>query len=327
MSLIWLFPGQGSQQVGMGKALCAASSAAREVFSRADRALGWSVSELCFEGPESKLGQTAFTQPAILTVSMAAVAALREAHPELVPAYAAGHSLGEYSALVASGSLALEDAVRLVHTRGRAMQAAVPEGRGGMAAVLGGNREAVLALCQTAAQGDVLAPANFNSPGQVVVAGHTDALARAVQLAPAFQLKARVLKVSAPFHCPLMRAAAVVVDRALSDVSLAAPIFPVVSNVDARANSDPMCARRLLVEQVDRPVLWEQSVRCLIDWGASRALELGPGNVLAGLVKRIDPALDVLGIGEPEGLKRAAGLLGRRLPASDWLAGQSSLQA
>ncbi len=309
MQLVWLFPGQGAQSVGMGKALVDSSAAAREVFARADRALGWSISRLCFEGPEGELMLTANTQPAILTVSLAAVAALREAYPGIAPSYAAGHSLGEYSALAAAGVLSLEDAVRLVHARGRAMQAAVAEGVGGMAAVIGGDRERVQALCEAAADGQVLSPANFNAPGQVVVAGHAEAIARAVGLAAARGLKAVPLKVSAPFHCTLMEPAALAVERELAKITLSPPRFPIVSNVDAAPNSDPQRIRLLLVQQVSSPVLWEPSVRRLVDLGATHALEIGPGQVLTGLGKRIAKTLPVLGVGDPGAVQKVAEFL------------------
>jgi [acyl-carrier-protein] S-malonyltransferase len=306
VGLVWLFPGQGVQHVSMGSQWAQASAAAREVFARADAALGWSVSNLCFAGPERELTLTANAQPAILTTSLAVLAALRERYPKLVPAYAAGHSLGEYSALVAAGALSLEDAVRLVHTRGKAMQSAVPEGQGGMAAVMGGSPEVVAELCRETAQGEVLSPANYNAPGQIVVAGHAGAVGRLVEQAGHRKLKAVLLKVSAPFHCALMRPAAVALERALASIDFSPPTFPVVSNVEALPNREPSRWPELLVRQVDGPVLWEQSVRRLVELGAAQALEIGPGQVLAGLVKRIDKTLSVLSIGEPDALGKVA---------------------
>lgn len=307
MSIAWLFPGQGTQFVGMGKALCDASAAAREVFERADRALGWSISKLCFEGPESELTLTKHTQPAIVTTSIAALAALREAHPDLsAPAAAAGHSLGEYSALVAAGAISLEDAVRLVHLRGKAMQDAVPEGQGAMAAVMGGDADAVRRLCAEAAEGEVVSPANFNAPGQIVIAGHASAVGRASALASKYKLKAIPLKVSAPFHCELMAPAARAVQAALAEIQLGPLAFPVVPNVEARENSDTSRVPDLLVRQIDGPVLWEQTITAMAESGVRRALEIGPGKVLAGLVKRIDKRISVYAAGDPESIAEVA---------------------
>lgn len=307
MSVAWLFPGQGSQSVGMGQAMCEASPRARAVFERADRALGFSISRLCFEGPDSELLLTKHAQPAILTVSIAALEALREAHPSLPePAFVLGHSLGEYSALVAAGALAFEDAVRIVHERGLAMQEAVPEGHGGMAAIMGGDAAAVALLCEDAAQGDVLAPANFNAPGQVVIAGARAAIERAVELAKTRSLKAIVLKVSAPFHSSLMEKARERVARALAQVTVADPRIPVVCNVVAEPVTSGGRLAELLVSQVDHAVLWEQSIRFVAQAGVDRALEIGPGQVLSGLVKRIDKSIRVWCVGAPEGALKAA---------------------
>ncbi|MBM4362316.1 MAG: ACP S-malonyltransferase [Deltaproteobacteria bacterium] len=303
----WLFPGQGTQTVGMGKALYDASPAARAVFERADRALGFPISRLCFEGPEADLTLTANTQPAILTTSLAALAALREALPSLPdPAFAAGHSLGEYSALVAAGALELEDAVRLVRLRGEAMQAAVPEGTGAMAAILGGDSAAVSALCAEARGDDVLAPANFNAPGQVVIAGHAAAVARARELAGSRKLKAIPLAVSAPFHCSLMAPAARAVAAALDRIPVQNPRFPVVANVDARPATTDREVRAQLVRQVDGAVRWEESVAFIVAQGVTRAFEIGPGRVLAGLARKIDKRLEVLGVADPAGVAEAA---------------------
>lgn len=290
----------------MGKALAVASPAARDIFERADRALGFSVSALSFEGPEDELTLTKHAQPAILTASIAALAALREARPDLtLPSYAAGHSLGEYSALVAAGALAFEDAVRLVHLRGRAMQDAVPAGRGAMAAIMGGDADAVEALCAEAAAGDVLAPANFNAPGQIVVSGSAEAVARAVELAGARKLKAIPLKVSAPFHSALMAPAAKVVDQALADIPVSPLAFPVISNVEARPNDDASRVRELLVRQIDGAVRFHESITVMAEAGVTTALEIGPGKVLAGLVKRIDKRISVTGCFEPDSLSAA----------------------
>ncbi len=307
----WLFPGQGSQSVGMGKALHDASPAARRVFERADEALGTKLSRLCFEGPAEDLTLTENAQPAIVTTSIAALEALRESVGALPdPVVAAGHSLGEYSALVAAGALGLEDAVRLVRLRGRAMQQAVPPGIGAMAAVLGGSPEDIARLCDDAREGDVLAPANFNAPGQIVIAGHATAVARATELAKGRKLKAIALPVSAPFHCALMAPAARTVESELTRVEFAGPRFPVVANVDATPNSDAHRLRDLLTRQVDGAVLWEASVREIAAFEIAFALEFGPGKILAGLVKRIVPKLDVLGVGEPANVQAAATRMG-----------------
>jgi [acyl-carrier-protein] S-malonyltransferase len=305
MKIAWLFPGQGTQAVGMGKALADASPAARAVFDRADAALGEPLSRLCFEGPEAELTKTANTQPAILTTSMAALAALRETIPGLPsPAFAAGHSLGEYSALVAAGAIEFEDAVRLVRLRGAAMQDAVPEGQGAMAAILGGDEAAVAALCDAARDGDVVAPANFNAPGQIVIAGHATAVLRARELAASRKLKAIPLNVSAPFHSALMEPAARAVERALLAVTVRAPGFPVVANVDGAPNQDAAAIPGLLVRQIDGAVLWDQSVAWLAAQGVTHALEIGPGKVLAGLVRKIDKRIAVHGVSDPDGLAK-----------------------
>ncbi len=303
--IAWLFPGQGTQEVGMGKALCDASAAARAVFERADAALGFSISKLCFEGPKEELTLTKHTQPAILTASVAALAAIREAHPNLQsPAFAAGHSLGEYSALVAASALTLEDAVRLVHLRGRAMQEAVPEGQGAMAAILGGDADSVRALCEAAAEGEALAPANFNAPGQVVISGAAAAVQRASALAAGRKLKAIPLNVSAPFHCSLMAPAARAVEQALGGVTIGDLAFPVVSNVEGTPNREAARVPELLVRQIDGAVRWDASVSIMAEAGVTRALEIGPGRVLAGLVKRIDKRIQVLSVGDPESLAK-----------------------
>jgi [acyl-carrier-protein] S-malonyltransferase len=300
----------------MGKALAEASPAARAVFARADAALlaaGMErpISELCFEGPLDALTLTANTQPALVTVSSAIVAALRERVPALeAPAFAAGHSLGEYSALVAAGALSLEDAVRLCRLRGQAMQDAVPAGQGGMAAVMGLDAAGVVALCADAAEGEVLGPANFNGPGQTVIAGHASAVERARVLAGARGGKAVLLKVSAPFHCALMRPAAERLAPELARVNIGTPAFPVVANVDGVANSDAERVRELLVRQIDGPVQWLKSIELLAAEGVTHALELGPQKVLAGLVKRITKQITVIGVSDLESIDRAAAVLG-----------------
>jgi [acyl-carrier-protein] S-malonyltransferase len=305
--MMLLFPGQGSQQVGMGKALAEASTAARRVFEEADDALDQSLSTLCFEGPESELTLTANTQPAILTTSIAALAALREA-VDVAPVACAGHSLGEFSALVAAGALRFADAVRLVRLRGQAMQDAVPAGTGAMAAVIGLPAEDLEALCAEAAEGEVVSPANENGGGQIVVAGHAGAVERLIALAKSRKAKAIPLKVSAPFHCALMQPAAERLADALSAVEVGSMRVPVISNVDAEPNADPGKVVDLLVRQVTHRVRWEASMRRALALGVRTALEVGHGKVLAGLAKRIDPALVVHACGSPADLDVIKGL-------------------
>ncbi len=290
----------------MGKALFDASPAARRVFEAADRALDSSISKLCFEGPEPELTLTQNTQPAIVATSIAALEALREACPSLpTPLLAAGHSLGEYSALVAAGALDVTAAIKLVHLRGRAMQDAVPPGAGAMAAMLGGDESRVRELCAAAAEGQVLSPANFNAAGQVVIAGHADAVRRATESAKEYGLKAIPLKVSAPFHCALMEPAARAVQAALDSVTMSPLAFPVVANVDAKPNDEAGRIAELLVRQIDNPVLWEQSMRRMVSQGVTHALELGAGRVLAGLARKIDKRVEVIGVGDPGGVEKA----------------------
>jgi [acyl-carrier-protein] S-malonyltransferase len=264
------------------------------------------LSRLILEGPEDELTLTANAQPALVATSCAVLAALRERLPDLpLPAFAAGHSLGEYSALVATGAITLEDAVRLVHARGRAMQEAVPAGMGAMAAVMGLAPERLLVLCGEAAQGEVVSPANFNG-GQIVVAGHAGAVERLGALASA-EKGARIipLKVSAPFHCSLMAPAAAVVAQALERVQVFPPRVPVVANVDAMPNTDAPRVKELLVRQIDGAVRWDDTVRLLAAQGVTHALELGPGKALAGLVKRIAKELKVLSVGDAASLEAA----------------------
>jgi len=313
MTTAWLFPGQGSQQVGMGKALYDAFPAARDVFEEADDALGEKLSQLCFEGPAEQLTLTANAQPAIVATSIATLRAIQSQVPELpAPAFAAGHSLGEYSALVAAGALQFTDAVRLVRLRGQAMQEAVPPGVGAMAAILGGDEAKVGALCDAARDSDVLSPANFNAPGQIVIAGSAAAVDRARALASDHKLKAIPLQVSAPFHCSLMQPAALAVAQALFKIEIAPPAFAVVSNFEAKANQDRARIGELLVRQVDGAVLWEQSIRAMLEQGVDRALEIGPGTVLAGLLRKIDKALPVLSISAPEAVGQVAGFLAEK---------------
>jgi [acyl-carrier-protein] S-malonyltransferase len=295
----------------MGKALYAASAAARAVYDAADAALGEPFSRLVFEGPAEQLTHTANAQPAILTASLAALAALEEAQPALpLPSVAAGHSLGEYSALVAAGALDFQRAVQLVRLRGEAMQRAVAPGTGAMAAVVGGDAAAVEQLCtdvQLESEGAlVVSPANFNAPGQVVIAGHAAAVERAAVLAKDRKLKTIPLKVSAPFHCSLMAPAAAVLDRALAEIEFGVFRFPVVSNVEAVPNSDPSRVRELLVKQVAGAVRWQETLEWMARHGVGAAWEIGPGQVLAGLAKRTTPSLVVWPAFEPGEVSRIA---------------------
>lgn len=291
--------------------IAAASVAARQVFARADEALGEPLGALIANGPEDALTLTANAQPAIVTASTAILAALRERYPTLPdPAFAAGHSLGEYSALVAAGALRFEDAVRVVRARGRAMQQAVAPGVGAMAAIMGIEPSRIEDICREAAQGQVVSPANFNAPGQVAIAGDAAAVARAAELVEAAGGKAIPLKVSAPFHCALMAPAARVVADELARVELQSVRFPVVANYDAAPNADVARVKELLVRQVDNPVRWEASVRAMHEAGVTHALEIGPGKVLAGLVKRVARAIKVLSVGDAAGLAEAGAFLG-----------------
>jgi [acyl-carrier-protein] S-malonyltransferase len=301
---VFVFPGQGSQYVGMGKELCAEFAGAKRVFAEADDALGFHLSELCFTGPEAELKLTENTQPAILTASVAALRVL-EAETPARPDFVAGHSLGEYSALVAAGALEFRDAVKVVRQRGRLMQQAVPAGEGAMAVVLGLEMAAVMALCDDAAQGEVVSPANFNGGGQVVIAGAKAAVARAAALAKERGAK-RVLDlpVSAPFHCRLMQPAADALKEILADISVHPFTVGVITNVEADVNLDSGRVKALLVEQAVCPVRWEESVQKLGALGCTRAIEIGPGKVLKGLIKRILPALEVDTCEAPEDIAR-----------------------
>ena len=290
--LALLFPGQGSQEVGMGREAAEESNAAREVFAVADAVLGFSLSKLCFEGPEVELLPTAIQQPAILTTSIALHRALLEKVPTLAPSYVAGHSLGEYSALVASGALALDDAVRLVHARGRYMQEAVAEGAGAMAAILGASADDVDRACAEigdATSGTVVTAANYNSPTQTVIAGGAPAVERAcARLVELGAKRAVPLKVSAPFHCALMAPAAEKLAALLQQVSFSDPVPPLVTNVEAMPNASGVRVPGLLEQQVTAPVRFTEMVRKLRELGVTRFLEIGPGRVLSGLVARIE---------------------------------------
>jgi [acyl-carrier-protein] S-malonyltransferase len=310
VTIAWLFPGQGSQSVGMGRDLFDGSPAARAVLASVDGALGERLSRLIFEGPADELTLTANAQPAILAVSCAVLAAVRERVPALAPpALVAGHSLGEYSALVAVRALSLDDAARLVRARGAAMQSAVAAGVGAMSAIIGVEPERIESLCAEAGQGEIVAPANFNAPGQIVVAGHAGAVARLNALVVAKGGRAIPLNVSAPFHCALMGPAARALETELGRVSIGEPEVPVVANVDAKANDRADRVKGLLVRQVDGAVRWDESVRLMAASGVTHALEIGPGRVLAGLVKRITKQIKVLSVSDLPSLEAVPGFL------------------
>jgi [acyl-carrier-protein] S-malonyltransferase len=305
----FLFPGQGSQAAGMGKALADAYPSARRVFEEADDALGFPISRLCFEGPDDQLKLTENTQPALVTVSAAAFAVLKE--QGRTPDYVAGHSLGEYSALVAAGALRFADAVRLVRRRGRYMQEAVPQGVGAMAALLKMPEDKLESVLEEAAQGEVVSAANLNSPDQVVIAGHSAAVMRAVELAKAAGARRAVLlPVSAPFHCALMRPAAERLAGVLETIAFERPAFAVYANVDARPLVDGTAARAALVRQVAAPVRWHELVLAMIADGCDTFVEIGPGRVLAGLVRRIDRTVPILGVEDPPGVDDVVSALG-----------------
>jgi len=302
MKTAFIFPGQGSQYAGMGRDLAARYSAARDVFDEADRVLGFPLSKLCFEGPDEALKLTENTQPAILTTSIAVFRVLREKGVQ--PEFAAGHSLGEYSALVAAGALTFADAVALVRRRGQYMQQAVPVGVGAMAALLGMEAAAVQSICERAAELQVVSAANLNSSGQVVIAGNREAVERSVALAKQEGAKrAIVLQVSAPFHCALMEPAEERLSVDLDSLAFSDLEFPVVTNVDAAPVRSGSAARDALKRQVSRPVRWHESVQRLIGEGVGKFVEVGPGKVLTGLVRTADKSLTLLNAEDEKSLE------------------------
>ena len=298
----FVFPGQASQYPGMGKELAEKYPAARAVFEEADQALGFSISKMCFEGSEEELKLTANTQPAILTVSVAAYRVVAE--KGLAPDFVAGHSLGEYSALVAVGSLNFSDAVRLVRKRGQYMQQAVPAGQGGMAAIMGISPAVVQDACKRAAEGEICSPANLNSPEQTVISGHASAVKRAVEIASQLGAKrSMILAVSAPFHSALMMPAQEKLEKDLRATPFADLQVPLVSNVDADTVRKGDEAREALVRQVTMPVRWQESMRLLLDEGVNTFVEVGPGRVLTGLMRQIERSVASLNVEDEKSLQ------------------------
>jgi [acyl-carrier-protein] S-malonyltransferase len=299
-----LFPGQGSQSVGMGKDLADKYPVARKTFDEADEALGYKLSTICFEGPEDQLRLTEITQPAILTVSIAALRVLETRVPK--PSYVTGHSLGEYSAHVASGTFSFAEAVRTVRNRGKYMQEAVPVGVGAMAAILGMDAAKVTAVCHDAAQSEVCEPANINSPEQIVISGNMAAVERAAKLADERGAKrAKLLPVSAPFHCSLMKPAQDRLEKDLDALKMQKPVYPIACNVEAALVTDDLRARDTLVRQVTGSVKWEQCMHLLIAQGVHTFIEVGPGKVLCGLMRQIDRSKSCVNVSDDGSLAKA----------------------
>jgi [acyl-carrier-protein] S-malonyltransferase len=310
--IAFLFPGQGSQAVCMGKDLAEKFPIARQTFEEADDALGYKLSQVCFEGPEEQLRLTEVTQPAILTMSIAALRIFEGRIPK--PSFVAGHSMGEYTAHVASGTFSFADAVRTVRNRGKYMQEAVPVGVGAMAAILGMGLEKVISVCNDAAEGEVCSPANINSPEQIVISGNTAAVERGAKLADERGAKrAKLLPVSAPFHCALMKPAQDRLEKDLDALKMQKPVYPVACNLEASLVCDELRARTTLVGQVTGSVKWEQSMRLLIGQGVRTFVEIGPGKVLTGLMRQIDRSVTCLNVGDEASLAKAVEQLDVRL--------------
>jgi len=307
--MAFIFPGQGSQYVGMGKDLCENFRVARETFEEADDSLQLKISNLCFEGPEEELTLTTNTQPAVLTVSVSALRVL-ESETGLSPTLLAGHSLGEYSALVAGGALDFGDAVRAVRARGQFMQEAVPVGEGAVGAVLGLDVAAVASICEEAARGEVLTPANYNCPGQIVISGHTGAVMRALDLARERGAKrAMTLPVSAPVHSSLMKSAGKRLQEVLESIAIRDLQVPVVSNVDAQPTTARERIVQLLIQQMSTPVRWEESVRTMASRAVRKFVEVGPGRVLLGLMKRMDGGACLANVENTESLRKTKSIM------------------
>jgi len=310
MNVAFIFPGQGAQQVGMMSDLADASSAARGVFAEADEQLGYALSEICFKGPSERLDATDISQPAIFVCSVAAAAAMKEALGGVVPVASvmAGLSLGEYTALHQAGAIDFHSALDLVSKRGQFMQAAAEAHPSGMVSIIGLDEQKVVELCAAAADGSVLSPANFNSPGQIVISGNLDACERAAEMAKDFGAKGAIpLTVAGAFHSEFMAPAAKKLAEAIADVKMRQPVLPVISNVDAEPHDGAEAIKEKLIRQVISPVRWEQSVRRMLDDGVERFYEIGPGRVLAGLMRRIERRAKVVSINSADSLAKLVG--------------------